>query len=223
MSLLPARGLLHQLTLLTGTWTIRFVGWAVAACLAAAAYAAPPADKKVAASDDPALRLHSILPLGAESFDLSGPSKGMLLTLMASAENPAFDGLIREKQGQRYVLHTSAGELFQYFPDNIDFRVTASLRTKLFDPSPFPVSIRGDPNNYLLALQFRVIVFRGLHTTVLKPENVALIGVPADVASDERIFRISVALPHIPTDDRIVLEVLSPSGERICKFHLDLT
>jgi len=29
-------------------------------------------------------------------------------------------------------------------------------------------------------------------------------------------------LGNVPIEDRVVLEVLAPSGERLCKFHLDL-
>jgi hypothetical protein len=49
-----------------------------------------------------------------------------------------------------------------------------------------------------------------------------LIGVPADIAYKERIYRVSVNLPRVPMSDRVVLEVFAPDGERICKFHLDL-
>lgn len=47
-----------------------------------------------------------------------------------------------------------------------------------------------------------------------------VIGVSADVPYDERIYRVSLKLDHIPLKHRIVLE-LSPGGERISKFHLE--
>ena len=45
---------------------------------------------------------------------------------------------------------------------------------------------------------------------------------PAEVSYDERIYRIRFNLGRIPIDDRIVLEVFSPTGERLSKFHVDL-
>jgi hypothetical protein len=49
-----------------------------------------------------------------------------------------------------------------------------------------------------------------------------MIGVPADVPYDERVYRINFALDKLPITDRCVLEVLSPTGERLTKFHFDL-
>ena len=45
---------------------------------------------------------------------------------------------------------------------------------------------------------------------------------PPDIPYDERVYQISFDIGRIPITDRVVLEVLSPSGERLCKFHLDL-
>jgi ubiquitin-protein ligase len=56
----------------------------------------------------------------------------------------------------------------------------------------------------------------------LEPLSVKIIGVPADTPYDERIYRVSFELPNIPVDDRIVLNVLSPNGECLSKFHLQL-
>ena len=49
-----------------------------------------------------------------------------------------------------------------------------------------------------------------------------MIGVPADVAYDERVYRISFSGQKIPVSDRCILEVLSPTGERLTRFHFDL-
>jgi hypothetical protein len=39
---------------------------------------------------------------------------------------------------------------------------------------------------------------------------------------DERIYRIGFDMGKIPIQDRVVMEVLTPTGQRLCKFHLDL-
>jgi hypothetical protein len=66
-------------------------------------------------------------------------------------------------------------------------------------------------------------VFHGLRQTIVEPAAVKMIGVPDDMPYDERIYRVAFDLGDVSLDDRIVLEVLTPSGERLCKFHLDLT
>ena len=65
-------------------------------------------------------------------------------------------------------------------------------------------------------------MFDGLRQTIVKPESVEMIGVPGELSSDERIYRISADLSKFPLRDRVVLEVHDPNGGRICKFHLDL-
>ena len=49
-----------------------------------------------------------------------------------------------------------------------------------------------------------------------------MIGVPDDVPYNERVYRVAFEIGSVPTDRRMLLEVLTPQGERICKFHLDL-
>jgi hypothetical protein len=166
-------------------------------------------------------RLRALIPLGAESFRVVRPWKGTL-TLMGLAENEQFCGWTRFRQNRRYLLRTDDGERVRFYPEQVDFRITASLRANLGDPSPVPLTAHTAPNDYLLGLRFRVAIFHGLHKRTLPPAAVDLIGVPADVDSDERVYRVSVNLPRVPMEDRVVLEVLSPRGERIAKFHLDL-
>jgi hypothetical protein len=49
-----------------------------------------------------------------------------------------------------------------------------------------------------------------------------MIGVPSDISYDERIYRVTFNLNQMPITDRFVLEVRSPEGNRMAKFHFDL-
>jgi hypothetical protein len=51
---------------------------------------------------------------------------------------------------------------------------------------------------------------------------VSVVGVPLDVSYDERIYRVAFDLGDVSMGERIVLEVLSPEGERLTRFHLDM-
>jgi hypothetical protein len=84
------------------------------------------------------------------------------------------------------------------------------------------VDAKDNLNAYLLNLRFELKVFAGLRKRELQPLAVKLIGVPADLPYDERIYRVSFELPNIPVEERIVLNVMTPSGECLSKFHLDL-
>ena len=166
---------------------------------------------------------HSQVPLGAERIDLR-PSKRSLY-LLATAESPGFEGWHGPDDG--HVLFTSNGSKVRAYPQNIKFRLTATaMRPDLLlinDPyGTLSISDAGI-NNYLLNLRFRLIIFHGLEMTYVDPGYVRLIGMPAQVSYDERIFEMDFALPHlVPISDRMILEVLSPTGYRVCKFHLDL-
>ena len=175
-----------------------------------------------AQAPSPEMRFHALVPLGAEAYELQGGGWKSMVTLLASAENPQFEGMVRRDVNRRDALFASDGSRVQSYPERINFRVTASLRTRLMEASPFPINASIDANDYLLHLQFRVVIFDGLRQTVVQPESVEMIGMPEEVPYNERIYRIAVDLPHTPVRDRVVLEVRDPDGERICKFHLDL-
>jgi hypothetical protein len=164
---------------------------------------------------------HSRIPLGVEN--LSVDTWNVPLSVMALAMNPQFEGWRSQFVGSRFALFDAAGSPVRYFPAAIDFRVSVSTRLKLNgDPPLYPLHTQLPPDDYLLKLRFQLKIFRGLHQTILQPEAVQLIGVPADIPYPDRVYRLSFTLPQVPTTDRLVLEVLAPSGERICKFHLDL-
>jgi hypothetical protein len=160
------------------------------------------------------------IPLGSETFAVQ-PWRSVL-TVMASAENPHFEGWRRETHADKELLLDASGRPVRFFPRHIDFRISVGTRTHVSDIEPFPIQAGLALNDYLLGLRFRLKIFHGLQQTVVEPDEVALIGVPSDVPYDERIYRASFQLPRVPIEDRIVLEVLTPQGERLCKFHLDL-
>ncbi len=166
-----------------------------------------------------AYEYHSVIPLGTDNLLLE-PSKTPLF-LLVSAESRGFDGWREVDEGAHHMLYAPDGSPVRTYPEFIDFRVTASTRVRLPQESPYPIPCRESVNSYLMSLRFRLKIFRGLQYSVLEPKMVRMIGVPADVPYDERIYRVSFKLPEVPLDERLMLEVLSPSGERVSKFHLE--
>lgn len=189
---------------------------AILFCLAPAGSASDPA------SSAPTVEFlyHSLIPLGNEAFTVQPWNS--VLTVLASAENPEFEGWRRESVGDRHRVVDAAGRTVRLFPEHLDFRVTLGTRTRLADDLPFTVRTAMSENDYLLSVRFRLKVFHGLRQKVVPASSVVLIGVPADLPYNERIYRVSFDVDDIPMSDRIVLEVLSPGGDRLCKFHLDL-
>jgi len=166
------------------------------------------------------------IPLGVNDFFLGSEQQTparQTLYVMSTAQSPRFAGWHLVEKNARTVVLAPDGSPVRHFPSELEFRVSASAMD-----DPFVSEYRdfldlgdGDLNQFLLGLQFRVKIFHGLDVTAVWPRSVRMIGMPAEVSYPERIYRVSFSLPSVPIDDRIVLEVLTPRGDRMCKFHLD--
>ena len=164
---------------------------------------------------------HAVVPLGYDTLRLEPAKK--VVCLLASAEAIGFEGLQRREDNGRVLVTSANGEPVKHYPEVIDFRVTASARKKKLadsDDAPYPVHAERPVNDYLLGLKFRLVIFHGLEARVLEPAAVKLIGVPADVPYDERVYRVSFNVGKVAVEDRMVLEVLDPDGNRLSKFPL---
>jgi hypothetical protein len=161
------------------------------------------------------------LPLGTEAIVLQ-PSRSVVF-VMASAQSPAFAGLRLVTDERKVRFQDADGQALRGFPPHVDFRITASMRARhVLGYEPFPITTDSAADTYLRGLTFRLKVFRWLEMRVLKPLSARMIGVPADVPFDERTYRVSFELPDVSIEDRIVLEVLAPDGQRLARFHLPL-
>jgi hypothetical protein len=80
-----------------------------------------------------------------------------------------------------------------------------------------------EPSLLLTKLKFRLKAYDGLHMRIVFPDSSTMIGVPADIPYDERIYRVTFELPEDePVTERFVLEVLSTKGERLARLHFSL-
>jgi len=163
---------------------------------------------------------HASMPAGYEVL-LVKPS-GAVISLLGLIECPDLEGAQQIATGINAGIVNGDGEPLRHYPRSFSFRITASLRkTVLVDPTE-TVNTPERPEELLLRLKFRLKAYHGLDVREIPSESVQIIGVPADIPSDERIYRVSFNVDQLPITDRCVLEVLSPDGERIAKFHFDL-
>lgn len=164
--------------------------------------------------------LHAVVPLGVDSLRLENSNR--YLNLVASASSPELEGVRRIGDQTSGALINDAGQPIQFYPKEISFRVSALTSDTAFEDDSATLPCPADANDYLLNIRFRLKVFSGLRYFYVSPESVELIGMPADVAYDERIYRATFRLPTIPVNHRILLEVLDPQGTRISRFHFEL-
>lgn len=160
--------------------------------------------------------LHSAIPAGYDVIALK-PS-GANLSLMGLIECPELEGAQQISEGTKATVISSNGERINKFPSHFNFRITATLRKIILDKPMSSITVPDDPYDLLLKLKFRIKAYHGLEMREITPDSVQLIGMPASVRYDERVYRISVNLGDAPITDRVVIDVLTPEGKFITHF-----
>jgi hypothetical protein len=160
--------------------------------------------------------LHSAMPAGYEVVVLK-PSRATL-SMMGLVECPELEGVQHVSQGLSARLISANGAPMKKFPPAFSFRITASLRKVVLDGPAESVEVAGDPRELLLRLGFRIRVYDGLKTREIAPESVEMIGMPAYVPYDERVYRIKVNAGNLPVTDRFVIDIVAPQGEVLTHF-----
>jgi hypothetical protein len=164
--------------------------------------------------------LHSAMPAGYDVVMLK-PS-GVNLSIMGLVECPQLEGAQHIASGLQSRIVGPDGVRMDRFPRRFSFRITASLRKIVLDPPASALDFTGSPQDLLLRLKFRIRAYHGLETREISPESIEMIGIPADVPSDERVYRVGVNIGDMPVIDRFVIEVLSPEGEVLTHFPFTL-
>jgi hypothetical protein len=163
---------------------------------------------------------HSPTPAGYENFTLQ-PS-GTVMALLGLIECPEIEGAQRVAEGMASKVLAADGSVITTFPGHFSFRVTATLRKTLILPPENSVTSALEPEELLARLRFRMRAYDGIHVREVEPESVQIIGLPADVPYDERIYRVQFAVKGLPITDRLVLDVLTPEGAQLTHFTFAL-
>lgn len=190
---------------------------ATAALLAFALLAIPAWPNSVV---DIGTNLRGAIPAGYQVIRLQ-PS-GAVISLLGLIECPEIKGARQVSKGLDSKIVMPNGNTLQRFPRHFSFRVTASLRKTVIDSPSSSVSYSRNPSDLLLGLKFRLRDYDALVSKELKPESVRMIGVPADIPYDERVFRVSFDVGERPVTDRFMLEIYSPEGEQLGRFCFEL-
>ena len=163
-----------------------------------------------------AVGLRSNIPVGYDVLVLK-PSKATL-SLIGLIECPELEGAQHVSEGSHAKLISSDGSTVKEFPQHFSFRITASLKKVFLDGPVASIELPDDPQQLLLHLKFRVRAYHGLEVREVEPQSIEMIGVPADVPYDERVYRININAENLPITDRLVVEIFSPEGKLITHF-----
>ena len=164
--------------------------------------------------------LHSNMPAGYDVMVLN-PSKATL-SLIGLIECPELEGAQQVAEGLHKKLVSAGGDAIKEFPQHFSFRITASLRKNFVDPPLRSIDLADDPQELLLNLKFRIRAYHGLEVREIVPQSVEMIGMPADLPYDERVYRINIDAGKLPITDRLVVEIFSPEGELLTHFPFSL-
>lgn len=173
-----------------------------------------------ASAQDKHYPFSAITPEGYEVIALD-PS-GATLSLLALVECPEIEGAHQVSQGRDAKIVAANGAILNHFPRRFSFRITATLRKTVVDDPSRSLTTPDDPRQFLMKLGFRLKAYNGLNMQVITPMSLELIGMPADVAYDERVIRVNFDVGDRPITDRFILEVFSPQGVRIARFPFGL-
>jgi hypothetical protein len=160
------------------------------------------------------------MPAGYDVMVLK-PSKATL-SLIGLIECPELEGAQHVAEGSHRRLVSAEGETIKEFPQRFSFRITASLRKVFVEGPNTSVDVADDPQQLLLKLKFRIRVYNGLEVREIEPQSIEMIGMPADVPYDERVYRINIDTAKLPITDRLVVEIYSPQGELLTHFPFSL-
>jgi hypothetical protein len=164
--------------------------------------------------------LHSKMPAGYDVVVLK-PSKATL-SLIGLIECPELEGAQHVAEGSHRKLISADGETIKEFPQRFSFRITASLRKVFLEGPNASVDVADDPQQLLLKLKFRIRVYNALEVREIEPQSIEMIGMPAEVPYDERVYRININAEKLPITDRLVVEIYSPQGELLTHFPFSL-
>ena len=171
--------------------------------------------------DQVLLRTNGYIPLGAESF-LVGESKHAA-TIMALVEAPQLGDVVVFRRGDRKHVVSPNGEEISRMPSHITFRVTASSIMQITD-KPEKLDCKARMDDFLANLDFVARVFHpgDLSAEEVRPLSVRIVGIPAEIAAAERVYRAEFDFGPLSVSDHIVLEVNDPDGSPVTKFFLQL-
>jgi len=174
----------------------------------------------MAAPPQPAV-FHGSTPAGDDVLLLK-PTNAEV-SLLGLVECPELEGAQHVAEGTNARVISADGTPLTHFPHNFSFRITASLRKTVLSTPSGEVTSNDSPEDFLLKLKFGLKVFNGIEVREIQPESVEMIGVPADLPYDERVYRVNFNIvDDVPVTDRMVLEVLSSENDRLTRFHFDL-
>ena len=167
-----------------------------------------------------ATHFSAVMLLGSDSILLQ-PAK-QKLNMLLTVESPEFDHYAVKGEGRDRKVTDPDGNPIAYYPGELSFRFTIGSHSAGDETQPNEFETKVPVDRFQSNLHFRLKVFHGTHVKNYEPSELKMLGVPADIPYDERIYHFTFKLKNVPVEDRMMLEVLDEEGTRVGKFHLQI-
>lgn len=163
----------------------------------------------------------TMTPMGGDTVQLM-PAKTRI-QIMASMESKELEGVRQIRDGQDEFLRAPDGSAFVWYPKELKFRFSIGSKMITVEKNPVLFETSDGADDFQSTLRFQLKIFNGLKSEVLVPVEVKMIGVPAHIPYDQRIYSIRFRLPQaLPARERLRLEVLDRHGSLVTKFPVQL-
>lgn len=147
---------------------------------------------------------------------------GEILNFLATWIAPELKNLERVSDGRRSYVQTIDGERVTQYPEKMTLRISVGNKTKVEGTTPLELESAYSAEELAKNLHFRLRVYNGLEYRQIEPVSAKIIGVPADLPYDERIYLVEFLLDKVPLENRLMIEVLDPHNTRVTRFSISM-
>jgi hypothetical protein len=165
-------------------------------------------------------RYLSTMPLDNELIELL-PAR-QKLTMMLTWDCPEIEGWELMTKDDKKLVRDIQGKQVEFYPERLRFRFTIGSKTMLQGRTPLPYDTPLNAQQLAAGLRFQLKRFHEIQSQTFAPISQEMIGVPATIPYDERIYRIEFRIPKVRLEDRFALEVVDANGSRVAKFPVYL-
>jgi hypothetical protein len=174
----------------------------------------------VAGAQQTAARFTELEHLDSDAVKLS--KTGETVTFLATWIAPELKRMRRVVWQKGAYIRNDEGRLITHYPERMVLRISVGEKTKVIGTTPIDFETQYSADELAKNLHFRLRVYNGLDYRVVEPTSAKMIGVPAELPYDQRIYLIEFLLKDVAVEERLMIEALDPQGTRVTRFTVSM-
>ena len=172
----------------------------------------------IAGGQQTAARFTELEHLDSDAVKLS--KTGETVTFLATWIAPELKRMQRVASLNGAYIRTDDGQVITKYPEKMVLRISVGQRTKVAGTTPIDFETQYGADELAKNLHFRLRVYKGLDYRVVEPASSKMIGVPAELPYDERIYLVEFPLKDVTIEERLMIEALDPQDTRVTRFTI---